>query len=47
MLEYLIHKAHELEAKEGQPQYVWLAVHAWYEGALQAMADTTPNTATE
>jgi hypothetical protein len=46
MLEYLIRKARELEEEEGQPSYLWLAVHAWYEGALQTMA-STPGTATE
>ncbi len=26
------------EMKEGQPPYIWLAVHAWYEGALSTLA---------
>lgn len=45
MLEYLIRKAHELEKGRATP-YLWLAVHAWHEGALQAMA-STPGTAIE
>ncbi|WP_330256284.1 hypothetical protein OG874_18010 [Nocardia sp. NBC_00565] len=49
MLEYLVRKAKELEDEEGQPPYIWLAVHAWYEGALQTLASTppTPNTPAE
>ena len=39
MLQYLIHRAQEMEAEEGQSPYLWLAVHAWYEGALQTLAD--------
>ncbi|WP_063059161.1 hypothetical protein [Nocardia sienata] len=39
MLQYLIHEAQEMETEEGQPPYLWLAVHAWYEGALQTLAD--------
>lgn len=39
MLEYLVRKAKELEEAEGEPPYVWLAVHAWYEGALSTLAD--------
>lgn len=46
MLEYLIRKAREIGEQEGQPPYLWLAVHAWHEGALQTMA-STPSTATE
>lgn len=38
MLEYLVRKAKELEKEDGQTPYVWLAVHAWYEGALSAFA---------
>ena len=38
MLEYLVRKAQELEDQEGHPPYIWLAVHAWYEGALQTLA---------
>lgn len=30
----------ELEVtEEGQPPHLWLAVHAWHEGALQTLAD--------
>lgn len=39
MLQYLIHKAQEMEIEEGQPPYLWLAVHAWHEGALQTLAN--------
>ncbi|WP_378733255.1 hypothetical protein [Nocardia brasiliensis] len=42
MLEYLVRKARELEQEEGQPPYLWLAIHTWYEGALHALA-STPN----
>ncbi|MFI5777527.1 hypothetical protein [Nocardia sp. NPDC051570] len=35
MLEYLIQKARELEEEDGEPPYIWLAVHAWYEGACK------------
>ncbi|WP_040693809.1 hypothetical protein [Nocardia vinacea] len=42
MLEYLIRKAKELEDDEGEAPYLWLAVHAWYEGALQTLACTHP-----
>jgi len=46
MLQYLIRRARELEEEEGQPPFLWLAVHAWYEGALQTMA-STPDTPAE
>ncbi|WP_109526423.1 hypothetical protein [Nocardia aurea] len=46
MLQYLIQRAREQEDEEGQPPYLWLAVHAWYEGTLQTMA-TTPDTPAE
>jgi hypothetical protein len=39
MLEYLVRKARELQDEEGQPPYIWLAVHAWYEGALSTLAN--------
>ncbi|WP_062995163.1 hypothetical protein [Nocardia mikamii] len=38
MLEYLVRKAKELEDEEGHPPYIWLAVHAWFEGALNTLA---------
>lgn len=46
MLQYLIHKAQEMEPVEGRPPYLWLAVHAWYEGALQTAGPTRPATMT-
>jgi hypothetical protein len=39
MLRYLVDKAMELEEAEGHPPYIWVAVHAWYEGALNTLAN--------
>ena len=39
MLEYLVHRSEEMAESDGRPAAViWLAVHAWFEGALSALA---------
>ena len=39
MLEYLVHRSEEMAESDGRPAAViWLAVHAWFEGALAALA---------
>lgn len=39
MLEYLVHRSEEIAQSDGRPAAViWLAAHAWFEGALAALA---------
>jgi hypothetical protein len=39
MLTYLVHRAEEMAATDGRPSAtIWLAVHAWFEGAIEALA---------
>ena len=39
MLEYLVHRSEEIAASDGRPAAViWLAAHAWFEGALSALS---------
>ena len=46
MLEYLVHRSEEMAESDGRPAAViWLAVHAWFEGALSALADAGPSAA--
>ena len=41
MLEYLVHRSEEMAESDGRPAAViWLAVHAWFEGALAALVNT-------
>ena len=43
MLEYLVHQSEEMAESDGRPAAViWLAVHAWFEGALAALANAPP-----
>ena len=45
MLEYLVHRSEEMAESDGRPaSVVWLAVHAWFEGALRALAVVAPRT---
>ena len=45
MLEYLVHRSEEMAESDGRPaSVVWLAVHAWFEGALRALAVVAPHT---
>ncbi len=40
MLEYLVHRSEAMAASDGRPAAViWLAVHAWFEGAVAALAN--------
>ena len=40
MLEYLVKRSAEiLENESPREAMIWLAVHAWFEGALEARAD--------
>ena len=37
MLEYLVHRSEEMAESDGRPAAViWLAVHAWFEGASRS-----------
>ena len=39
MLEYLVHRSEEMAECDGRPAaVVWLAVHAWFEGAVAALS---------
>ena len=39
MLEYLVHRSEVIAESDGrQAAVIWLAVHAWFEGALVALA---------
>ena len=39
MLAYLVQRSEEMAESDGRPAaVVWLAVHAWFEGALNALA---------
>ena len=39
MLEYLVHRSEEIAESDGRPTAViWLAAHAWFEGAVAALA---------
>jgi hypothetical protein len=39
MLTYLVHRAEEMAITNGRPAAtIWLAVHAWFEGAIEALA---------
>ncbi|MDP1793973.1 MAG: hypothetical protein Q8K63_07520 [Acidimicrobiales bacterium] len=43
MLEYLVHRSEEMAESDGRPAAViWLAVHAWFEGALAALDFDAP-----
>ena len=43
MLAYLVQRSEELADSDGRPAaVVWLAVHAWFEGALDALAANAP-----
>ena len=43
MLEYLVHRSEEMAESDGRPAaVVWLAVHAWFEGALDALSFVAP-----
>ena len=43
MLEYLAHRSEEMAKSDGRPAAViWLAVHAWFEGALAALVNGSP-----
>ncbi len=43
MLEYLVHRSDEMAESDGRPAAVIsLAVHAWFEGALAALAVDPP-----
>jgi len=43
MLEYLVHRSAEMAQSDGRPAAViWLAVQAWFEGALAALANAAP-----
>jgi len=38
MLEYLVHRSEEIAESDGRPTAViWLAAHAWFEGAIAAL----------
>ncbi len=42
MLTYLVHRAEEIATTDGRPAAtIWLAVHAWFEGASEALADSS------
>ena len=45
MLEYLVHRSEEIAESDGRPTAViWLAAHAWFEGAVSALATvSTPD----
>jgi hypothetical protein len=39
MLEYLVHRSEEMAESDGRPAAViWLAAHAWFEGAIAALS---------
>ena len=39
MLEYLVHRSEEMADSDGRPAAViWLAAHAWFEGAIAALS---------
>ena len=43
ILEYLVHRSEEMAESDGRPAAViWLAVHAWFEGALAALVEASP-----
>jgi hypothetical protein len=43
MLEYLVHRSDEMAESDGrEAAVVWLAVHAWFEGAAAALAIVSP-----
>ena len=43
MLAYLVQRSEELADSDGRPAaVVWLAVHAWFEGALDALSFVAP-----
>ena len=43
MLEYLLHRSEEMAESDRRPAAVsWLAAHAWFEGALHALAVVAP-----
>jgi hypothetical protein len=44
MLEYLIRRSAEIsDTDSAREAIVWLAVHAWFEGALEARAEMLRN----
>ena len=44
MLAYLVRRSEEMAESDGRPAAdVWLAVHAWFEGALAALAVAAPH----
>ena len=44
MLAYLVRRSEEMAESDGRPAaVVWLAVHAWFEGALAALAVAAPH----
>lgn len=43
MLEYLVHRSEKIAESDGRPAAViWLAVQAWFEGAIAALAALAP-----
>ena len=43
MLAYLVQRSEEMAESDGRPAaVVWLAVNAWFEGALAALAGNPP-----